>query len=202
MQAAALGRMQRGSRRARGLEARQKGRRGRSLRRAAAATATAAAATTTSAQRAAGWSQPRAAAVGRQAPSGRVRAAISRRGRAASDKSPRMPRIPRAAPHPIARAHSSRAHTGRCHFSHDPADAEALREAHARKRQRGNGRADGGATAPRRQPTLLQKLFAKEIRAERSLLLQSFRVLVDMMPSPEDEPSRGAARDGARGVFS
>ena len=108
-----------------------------------------------------------------------------------------MPRIPRAAPHPIARAHSSRAHTGRCHFSHDPADAEALREAHARKRQRGNGRADGGATAPRRQPTLLQKLFAKEIRAERSLLLQCVRKLVSVLD--EEEQAKGAqpARGGA-----
>ena len=63
-----------------------------------------------------------------------------------------------------------------CRFSHD---AELLAEQRASKRQ--NSRADGasgGGGAGRAKPSLLQALLSKEIRAERSLLLQCIRRIV------------------------
>ena len=59
-----------------------------------------------------------------------------------------------------------------CRFSHD-GDPNAQRQVK---------RAKGGAGAvPPAKPSLLQALLAKEIRAERSLLLQCVRKLVSVL---------------------
>lgn len=91
----------------------------------------------------------------------------------------------------------------RCHFSHDPHLVAELQEQQARKRQKGLGKAvavarGGEGPIPARKPTLLQKLLAKEIRTERSLLLQCFRVMVrDMLPADDrDAVSTGPGESG------
>jgi hypothetical protein len=85
-----------------------------------------------------------------------------------------------------------------------------LREEQARKRQKvinkGNNKgrgqpAAGGGSVAHRKPTLLQKLLAKEVRVERSLLLQAFRVMVrEMMPAEDSEGgAEGGEEEGAGG---
>ena len=79
----------------------------------------------------------------------------------------------------------------RCPFVHD----EAARES-AREKRLGNKRG-AGITGGSRDPTLLKKLFAKEVRVDRSRLTQVFRFLVnndflrDFDPSGTDSRKKG-----------
>lgn len=73
-----------------------------------------------------------------------------------------------------------------CQFRHDPADLVHQPETQA-TRQAKKPREDESATACARS-SLLKALLAKEVRAERSILLQCFRKLIAV----EDERASGS----------